>query len=64
MIIGASLFDLALEVLASDQFRDVVVISVTILGVLCHALVALGELAEGGEGVGAELVEDARYQLS
>jgi hypothetical protein len=64
IIIRAILFYLALEVLASDEFGNVVVIGITVLSVLCHVLVALGELAEGGEGVGAELVEDARHQLS
>lgn len=63
---GAILFDLALEVLASNQFRDVVVVGVgvTVLAILCHALVALSKLAEGGERVGPELVEDTGYQLS
>ncbi len=61
---GQILLDLALEVLASNQFGDVVVVGITVLVVLGHALVALGELAQGGEGVGAELVEDAGHQLS
>jgi hypothetical protein len=59
---GRNLFDLALEVLAGDEVGNVIIIG--LLVVLGHALVALGKLAEGGEGVGAELVEDARHQLS
>lgn len=56
------LFDLALKVLALDEVGDLVV--VLALLVLGHGLVALGKLAEGGEGVGAELVEDAGDKLS
>lgn len=43
---GSYLFDLALEVLASDQVGDVVVIG--LLLALGHALVALGQFAERG----------------
>ena len=59
----AGLLDLALEVLAGYQIGNVVVV-VGVLSVLRHVLVALGELAEGGEGVGAELVQDAGDELS
>lgn len=58
---GKCLLDLALEVLTLDQVGDVVLL--TVLALLLHVLVALGELAEGGEGVGAELVEDAGDEL-
>lgn len=56
---------LALEVLALDQLRYLVIVVVLLLalGALLHALVALGQLAERGERVGAELVEDARDEL-
>ena len=40
---------------------ELVVLALLVLG---HGLVALGELAEGSEGVGAELVEDAGDKLS
>lgn len=56
------LLDLALEVLALDQVGDLVVI-LALLSLL-HVLVALGELAERGQGVGAELVQDAGDKLS
>lgn len=58
------LLDLALKVLALDQLGDlvVVVLALAALG-LGHGLVALGELAERGQGVGAELVEDAGHEL-
>jgi hypothetical protein len=57
---------LALEVLALDELRDLVVVVTTLLALtaLLEALVALGELAEGSEGVGAELVKDAGDELS
>lgn len=56
---------LALEVLALDQLRYLVIIVVLLLalGALLHALVALGKLAEGSERVGAELVEDTGDKL-
>ncbi len=57
------LLDLALKVLALDELGDLVVIlALTALG-LGHGLVALGELAERGQGVGAKLVEDAGDEL-
>lgn len=55
------LFDLALKVLALYQVGDVVLI-ITLLTLL-HVLVALGELSEGGERVGAELVKNAGNKL-
>ena len=58
----AGLLDLALEVLAGYQVGNVVVV-VGVLSVLRHVLVALGQLPKGGEGVGAQLVEDAGHQL-
>lgn len=56
---------LALEVLALDELGDLVVVVTTLLALtaLLEALVALGELAEGSKGVGAELVEDAGDEL-
>jgi hypothetical protein len=59
---------LRLEVVASNEVGDVIVILVVILlGVLAllllHALVALGELAQRCERVGAELVEDTGNEL-
>lgn len=62
-VCGGNLFDLglALEVLTLDKVGDLVVV-LTLL--LLEVLVALSELAEGGQRVGAELVEDARDKLS
>jgi hypothetical protein len=63
---GQGLLDLLLEVLAGDQFGDVIVLLLTALGslgVLLHVLVALGEFPERGEGVGAQLVQDAGDEL-
>lgn len=56
---------LALEVLALDELRYLVIIVVLLLALsaLLHALVALGKLAEGSERVGAELVEDTGDEL-
>lgn len=60
-----SLLDLALEVLTLHQVGDIILIVVLLLAslVLLHVLVALGQLAEGGEAVGAELVQDAGDEL-
>jgi hypothetical protein len=55
-LLSTYLLDLALKVLALNEVGNLVVV-LTLL-VLLHGLVALGELAEGGEGVGAELVQD------
>lgn len=57
------LFDLALEVLAGNQVRNVVVVLGTLLVLLGHVLVALGELAKRCERVGAKLVQDTRDEL-
>ncbi len=57
----SSLLDLVLEVLAGDEVRDIIVIR--LLLALLHVLVALGQLAERGQGVGAQLVQDAGDQL-
>lgn len=61
--LGVNLLDLVLKVLALDELGNVVLIIVTALLTLLHVLVALGELSERGERVGAELVEDARNKL-
>lgn len=58
-----------LEVVASNEVGDVIVILVVVLLagltlLLLHALVALGEFAQGCERVGAELVEDTGDELS
>lgn len=57
-----TLLDLALKVLALNQVGDIVVI-LALLTSLLHVLVALGQLSEGGQGVGAELVKDAGDEL-
>lgn len=61
-VCGGNLLDLglALEVLTLDKVGDLVVV----LTLLLHGLVALSELAEGGKGIGAELVKDAGDKLS
>ena len=67
MIWLMNLLDIALEVLALNQIRDIILIIILLaLGtglVLLHVLVALGELAEGGEAVGAKLVQDTGDEL-
>lgn len=60
---GRPLLDLALEVLAGYQVRDVVVVGIGVLSVLGHVLVALGQLPKRGEGVGAQLVQNAGHEL-
>lgn len=57
-----------LEVVAGDEVGDVIVILIVVLLasltlLLLHALVALGELAQRCERVGAELVEDTGDEL-
>ena len=59
---GRTLLDLVLEALALDKVGDVVLIGLPLLALL-HVLVALGKLAERGEGVGAELVKDTGDEL-
>lgn len=56
---------LALEVLTLDKVGDVIIVLLLVLTLdaLLHALVALGELAEGSERVGAKLVENAGDEL-
>ena len=60
------LFDLALEVLAINQIGDIVLVIILLVAALrlLHVLVALGQLAERGQAVGAELVQDAGDELS
>lgn len=63
----SSLLDIALEVLALDQIRDIILLIVllalsTALALL-HVLVALGKLAQRRETVGAQLVQDTGDQL-
>lgn len=59
--------NLGLECLALDQLGNILIIFIAVLltltFLLLHVLVALGEFAEGGEGVGAELVQDAGYEF-
>ena len=62
------LLNIALEVLTLHQLGDIILLVVllalsTALGLL-HVLVALGELAEGGEAVGTQLVQDTGDELS
>ena len=61
------LLNIALEVLTLNQIGDiillVVLLALTTGLVLLHVLVALGELAERGQGVGAELVQDTGDEL-
>ena len=56
---------LALEVLTLDKIRNVIIVLLLVLTLdtLLHALVALGELAEGSERVGAKLVKNAGDEL-
>jgi hypothetical protein len=66
--LGDDLLDvsLALEVLTLDKVGNVILIIILLvltLDTLLHALVALGELAEGSERVGAELVENTGDEL-
>lgn len=62
---SCALLDLALKVLSVDEVRDVILILALALGLLTalHVLVRLGQLPQGGERVGPELVEDARDEL-
>jgi len=68
------LFNFTLEVLALDQIGDLIIIVIVVIllpptvlptatFLLLHALVALGQFAQGGETVGAELVEDSRHEF-
>ena len=59
------LFNLALEVLTLHQVGDVVFIVILLIASLglLHVLIGLGELAEGGEAVGAQLVQDTGDEL-
>lgn len=59
------LFNLVLEVLALNKVGDIILLVVLLIALLLlHVLVALSELAQGSEGVGAELVEDVGDELS
>lgn len=56
---------LGLEVLALDEIGDIILLVILLIALLLlHVLVALGELAEGSQAVGAELVEDVGNELS
>lgn len=58
------LLNLALEVLALNQVGDIILVVILLLALgLLHVLVGLGELAEGGEAIGAQLVQDTRDEL-
>lgn len=61
-----SLLDLALKVGTVDEIRNLVVVGLLArgLGLGLHVLVALGQLAQRRKRVRAELVQDARYELS
>jgi hypothetical protein len=61
----SALLDLALKVLTLDQVGDIILLIIILLLALglLHVLVGLGELAEGGEAVGAQLVEDTGDEL-
>lgn len=66
--LNGSLLNLALEVLALDQVRDVVLVFLALflaLGglLLLQVLVALGQLAQRRQAVRAQLVQDARDEL-
>jgi hypothetical protein len=60
----SSLLDLALEVLTLHEIGDIILIVILLVALgLLHVLVGLGELAERGEAVGTQLVEDAGDEL-
>lgn len=59
----ADLLDGLVEGLASNEVWDVVIVLLLGALLLLHALVALGQLAQGGKGVWAELVEDTWDEL-
>lgn len=56
------LLDLVLEILARYEVGNLIVISL-LLVILLHVLVALGQLAERGKRVRAELVQDTGNEL-
>lgn len=61
------LLDGTLKVLTLNQVRDIILILVVLLLaslLLLQALVALGKLAQRGQAVGAELVQDAGDEFS
>lgn len=58
-----NLLDGLVEGLASNKVWDVVIVLLLGALLLLHALVALGQLAQGGKGVWAELVEDTWNEL-
>lgn len=60
---GLGLIDLLVEGLASNKVWDVVIVLLLGALLLLHALVALGQLAKGGKGIWAELVEDTWDEL-
>lgn len=60
---GLGLIDLLVEGLASNEVWDVVIVLLLGALLLLHALVALSQLAKGGKGIWAELVEDTWDEL-
>lgn len=67
-LVSASLLDvaLALEVFTLNKVRYLIIVVVFLVlafAALLEALVALGQLAEGSERIGAELVEDTGNEL-
>ena len=65
---SSSSFNFTLKVLARDQIGDIIVVILVLIPtattatatfLLLQALIALGQFAERGQAVGAELVEDA-----
>ena len=59
----ASLLDGLVEGLAGNEIWDVVIVLLLGALLLLHALVALGELAQGCKGVWAKLVQDTWDEL-
>jgi len=60
------LLNLALKVLTLDQVGDIILIIILLVTTLCllHVLVALSQLAERGQRIGTELVQDTGDELS
>lgn len=60
-----TLLDFTLEILPSDQIRDIVVVILVLLAsfLLLQALIALRQFPQRSQAVRAQLVEDARDEL-